>query len=571
VTARRPFVALALAVAVLAPVAAGALNGTPRRDRVVLSPGPDQYSALGGDDRVYGRAGDDELRGGPGFDTLAGEGDADDLLGGAGGDILSGGPDADTLSGGIGPDTLTGGAGADTLRGDQGADVLEARDGRADVEVVGGPGVDTCRVDHVDLPVTDCEAVDFDPVPSDAFTNRNWTPTAFDTCPAALHTEYTVVGPDGRLYPTWHPPTTVDPATGQTCTFGHEHGADPTGSDLYGWVQEHFAGPGQDDPAGLPFGYVSEELVEYAAANPGSPTRFEDHVGHKVEFVNDLRLLDQGGNYLYTEAAGGEVRVECDVLMKMHQGTHSADATVNNVHEVIYAVRCNDGTELISTTMAGFGNANEFNRSCAPGTVVDTGSASPYPDFGGRRTIPDQGCIDQFVLVNPANAAQGSDIWSIWENWEIETELVSAEGDTLAAFDPWLAVRNPSRYHRVDQPVGRVLDAAWAVDPADNGVVNRQPWLTPAAVEPYDFRSPDAPFDGAQRDFFVRETTVANAGGPDRWYTDPWGRNGTTEPFPGAICQLISPTDNTDQPALKRRLFGRDTDYGQDNGVHAPN
>jgi hypothetical protein len=295
-------------------------------------------------------------------------------------------------------------------------------------------------------------------------------------------------------------------------------------------------------------------------------------VGHKVEFVNDLRLLDQQGRYLLTPGPEGtDVRVECDVMMKMHQGSHSPDATMNNVHEVLYAARCNDGTELISTTMAGFGNANEFNRSCAPGTVVDTGTASPYPDFGGRRTIPDQGCIDQFVLVDPTNPAAFSDIWSLYENWEIETTLTQADGTVLAGYDPWLAVRNPSRYFRAGLPVGRPLDAAWEVDAADSGVVNRQPWLTPASVEPYDHRSPDSPFDGAQRDLYLRDTEVRNEGGPTRWYTDPYGGNASTTPFPGAICQLVSPTDNADQPELERRLFGRDTDYGRNNGVHAPN
>ncbi|MFI5425690.1 hypothetical protein [Aeromicrobium sp. UC242_57] len=39
------------------------------------------------------------------------------------------------------------------------------------------------------------------PALSKAYTDRNWTPTAFDTCPASLHRTYSVVGPDGKLYP----------------------------------------------------------------------------------------------------------------------------------------------------------------------------------------------------------------------------------------------------------------------------------------------------------------------------------------------------------------------------------
>lgn len=40
---------------------------------------------------------------------------------------------------------------------------------------------------------------------------------------AWVHAQYQTVGPDGRLYATWHP--RVDPVYG--CHFGHEHGSDP--------------------------------------------------------------------------------------------------------------------------------------------------------------------------------------------------------------------------------------------------------------------------------------------------------------------------------------------------------
>ena len=62
---------------------------------------------------------------------------------------------------------------------------------------------------------------------SKAYRERNWSPTAYDTCSADLHRSFSVIGPDGKLYPTWHPPTVVDPATGRSCSFGHEHGDDP--------------------------------------------------------------------------------------------------------------------------------------------------------------------------------------------------------------------------------------------------------------------------------------------------------------------------------------------------------
>ena len=71
-----------------------------------------------------------------------------------------------------------------------------------------------------------------------------WVPGPGDNCTQAIHDQYSTVGPDGKLYPTWHPPT--DPATG--CSFGHEHGRDPRGSALYGVVGD------------IPFGYANEQL-----------------------------------------------------------------------------------------------------------------------------------------------------------------------------------------------------------------------------------------------------------------------------------------------------------------------
>ena len=67
-----------------------------------------------------------------------------------------------------------------------------------------------------------------------------WTPGAGDDCTVEVHNRFTAIGPDGKRYPTWHPP--VDPSSG--CSFGHEHGRDPRGSDLYARV------------GAIPFGYL---------------------------------------------------------------------------------------------------------------------------------------------------------------------------------------------------------------------------------------------------------------------------------------------------------------------------
>jgi len=99
---------------------------------------------------LRGRAGDDtisdsssgELYGGPGDDTLTGA---------FGSDLLEGGPD---------DDTLVGGAGRDALYGRSGNDQLDAKDGRADLKINCGPGIDGARTDaRIDPPAIACETV----------------------------------------------------------------------------------------------------------------------------------------------------------------------------------------------------------------------------------------------------------------------------------------------------------------------------------------------------------------------------------------------------------------------------
>lgn len=63
-------------------------------------------------------------------------------------------------------------------------------------------------------------------------------------CSLEMHMRYWVIADDGKVYPTWHPP--VDPKTG--CKYGHEHGQDPSKSELYA------------DLGPIPFGYAVERL-----------------------------------------------------------------------------------------------------------------------------------------------------------------------------------------------------------------------------------------------------------------------------------------------------------------------
>ncbi len=388
-----------------------------------------------------------------------------------------------------------------------------------------------------------------------------WTPGRFDSCPAALHDRYATRGPGGKLYPGWHPPVVRDPATGRRCTFGHEHGRDPRGSDLYRWVARHLGG-------GIPFGAASEALDAYAAANPGTATRHEDHVGHKIEWQNDVRLLRR------TRAGGGRpLGVTCDFLTKIHQGSHSADAFANNVHELIYAVRCDDGTRLLTTTFVRFGRAGSFNRSCQPKLAVSSPPNPSFPAGRGRRQIPDRTCADRHVLV-PAGRfslfARG-----LYEDWVSANRLTTGSGRQLAYWDPHFAIFDPSRYFDPSRPnaLARTVDLCWERTPDGRHAAGSACDVATAygsRTTPLPFDDPRSPFTGSHRETYFNQTTIANRKGPRRWYTDPYGRSASPKPFPGSLCQLLSPTNTTRRPTLQSQSFGAERPYSKPS-IHAPN
>ena len=400
---------------------------------------------------------------------------------------------------------------------------------------------------------------------STAYTERNWTPTAHDTCSKELHAEYTALGPDGKIYPTWHPAQVIDPATGTLCTFGHEHGADPAGSDIYAWVVEHLTPEDADGgKTGIPFGYASEALMTYGASHEGMAMRHEDNAGHKIFIANDVQLIDEDRNWV--TIPGTQETVTCDFLIKQHQGSWSPDATSNNAHEAIYASRCSDGTEIISTTLSKFGNSNEFHKTCDTlGPVATVGSKLPM-GYGGLRQIPDAECVAKNATGNAAS------LWGMYELWKGENKIMAADGKTeLAHFDPWFGLRNPSRYYdaanstATTNGISRPVDLAWDANPATTF-----PWNTVAASAPLNWQDPASPFDGAQRDFYLTQNKVA-AGTPTTVYTDPYGAGGTETEFPGSIRQHLVSGSATTTATLSTQKFDTDADYGHNNGVHAPN
>ena len=210
-----------------------------------------------------------------------------------------------------------------------------------------------------------------DATPSRAFSI--WSPGPHESCTKEQHDAYAVVGPDGKLYPTWHPPTGPG-----GCSFGHEHGRDPHGSNLY------------DGAGGLPFGVANEALAVSDPANPGTRTTWATRSSGRTAWTCSSR------------APGGAIFTgKCDVLTKLHQGTHSKDAFTNNLHELVYHIKCSDGTEMHVTMLTAIGTPGEFVRSCDHSVHITVGPPTPAnsPDGGGFRAIPDRACVEQFMLV----------------------------------------------------------------------------------------------------------------------------------------------------------------------------
>jgi len=374
-----------------------------------------------------------------------------------------------------------------------------------------------------------------------------WTPGPHETCTKADHDRYNTVGPDGKIYPTWHPP--VDPVTG--CTFGHEHGRDPHGSALYAVVGD------------IPFGYANEQLDTWDPAGQ----RHEDHVGHKVEWENDIELTFE------SDAANQLFHVRCDVLTKLHQGTHSKDAFTNNLHELVYHIRCTDHTEMHVTVMAAIGTPGQFERTCDRATIA-VGPAVPAnsPDGGGVRIIPDRYCMEQEILTPHG---QRSDFEALHENWETSISVRTTSGHTVAFFNPYFQVFLPSRYYdpAAVNVTGRPIDLCYEVMPSGNrasgGPCDRS--TDSGTVAGVLFDDPHSEFDGARRQVDINDNEIDNAGGPAFWYSDPFGHRARPDSFPGAIRQVIAKV-NTTRGELNSSgpVIGDERRYG-DSATHSPN
>jgi len=373
-----------------------------------------------------------------------------------------------------------------------------------------------------------------------------WTPGSNDTCTKEIHDRYSVVALDGNRYNTWHPP--VDPETG--CSFGHEHGRDPRGSRLYSKV-----GP-------IPFGMANEALETWDPQN----VRHEDHFGHKIDWENNIEFVRQDG------LTGALFSVKCDVLAKLHQGTHSKDAFTNNLHEVVYHLSCTDGTEMHVTMMSAIGTPGGFTRTC-DGTRVEVGAPVPAnsPNGGGQRVIPDRTCVDQFMRVGPGQRADYNQ--ALHESWQTSNTVRTDDGHTIAHFNPYFQVFFPSRFYdpAAANITGRPIAECDVLDPArnhNNDLCDQS--TSNGTLTGLSFDDPRSEFNGVRRFIDINDNNIDNKDGPEQWYTDPFGRHASQHPFPGSLRQWVAKVKNDYGFNVNGPAIGFDRDYGAPS-VHAPN
>lgn len=379
-------------------------------------------------------------------------------------------------------------------------------------------------------------------------------------CSKEIHARYWAYGPDGKVYPTWHPAK-----DSSRCAFGHEHGDDPRTSELF-------------STAGWPiFGYTSERLMESASE---SSHRHEDHVGHKVLAVNNVKVIEgDDGTSFYPP--NGNTLATCDVLQKFHQGTHSPDAFTNNAHELVNDTKCTyhcNGQTIEARFSAlipigrpgGFGSTdcpgpNFGERYTNVGTAVPADSPSDTRSLG--RLITGADCIQAIregkTHYEPTTGTYVPfDSYDLHEFWFSNFTISNSQLNFTMA--PLFYVLNPSRYYEAAQPnkLARQVDLCY--NPRIPGYYCDQVRQQSGTVT---WDDPRSPFKGTLREFRPGTLSLKNSG-PTTVYTDAYGRNVSTTPFNNSIEQYFSGNS-----PVSGYLRGATRDYAANpsDNIHSPN
>jgi hypothetical protein len=135
-------------------------------------------------------------------------------------------------------------------------------------------------------------------------------------------------------------------------------------------------------------------------------------------------------------------------------------------------------------------------------------------------------------------------------------------------------VFRPSRYFDPAAPngVARPIDLCYQVGPngerAQGGECAQSTDSGRLASLVYD--DVRSRFNGVRRQVDINDNNLDNAGGPRIWYTDPFGNNARTTPFPGSVRQVLASVRNNWGFDIQGPVIGGSRNYGG-TGTRAPN
>jgi hypothetical protein len=416
----------------------------------------------------------------------------------------------------------------------------------------------------------------------DSQSMGRWTPATNTTrfpreCKQDVHDSYFVIGPDGRKYPTWHPPTHVDASTGEICYFGHEHGDNPSGSALYNDLRRHFAwdanGNGTIEESewnnattGIPFGYAAE----YG----GSPATIL-HDSYKVALVNGIvrqRLV---------AGVAEDFGLACNQLLAFAHDTQSTAGFAQAQHPITYAIDC-----------SGSGDSANYVSKLIVSVMADFGVLTADPPrtgevAAGRRFAETTAQVYPNAYV--AVGATSDLVAALQESWDSIVTLRTAGSAELARFNPGFVSRDPARYRNGAAGVQSIdlcytgLDAGGNLvsDPLQAGSIVRQvrgsatdcARLTPTGPssptsQRVRFDDREAVFKGCSRQVVFREQSIRNASGPSTWYTNPAGGEARSVAFAGSLRQFVAIGSSTTTVVLAAATDDASVDCSASTGVH---
>lgn len=257
-------------------------------------------------------------------------------------------------------------------------------------------------------------------------------------CPASVHERYVAAGPDGRLYPTWHPP--FDRATG--CYFDHEHGSDP----------HSYVGFGH---SGMPlFGYTSHQAE-----------MVEPHKGYKV-FVTNNDLNGHAWMILLNQETGDPGRTLAQFhTVDWHISTLAGEALVD-IHvlgDFGFAIQnCSGGKPI-----PGSEQEARYTRSKHPRRIILTANCASdivYEKWDGFIQVG--GVFEAkplFDVDNPATAVDLTDLSTVRRTCEFrpidEGCLVSEQlwsGNVRSVMHPGQWVHNDGPEIIYTDPYGSI-------------------------------------------------------------------------------------------------------------------